>query len=104
MGAAQGLAARGRCLRGGGGGLNIVFWGRNPSKKSSSEQVFLNNLCWVPDSKVRLEHFEKVRVNAVCVFVAFLDLGWRFVPLKSCDACVILLSVLSDQFVFAPTV
>ena len=42
-----------------------------PPKRNSSEQVFLNNFCWVPDSPYRekgkssRELFEKVRVNAV---------------------------------------
>ena len=43
----------------------------HPKLKSSSEQVFLNNFHWVPDSchreegKSSRELFEKVRVNAV---------------------------------------
>ena len=43
----------------------------HPKQKSSSEQVFLNNSRWVPDSHHREESknsreiFEKVRVNAV---------------------------------------
>ena len=44
---------------------------RSTPQKSSSEEMFLNNFCWVPDScdreegKSSRELFEKVRVNAV---------------------------------------
>ena len=55
------------CFRGGTPPEKI-----HPRLKSSSERVFLNNFCWVPDSRHRGERgtssrelFEKVRVNAV---------------------------------------
>ena len=58
-------------------------WSYSVSKlfKSSSEQVFLNNLRWVPDSfhkaagRSSCELFKKVRANAVFL-LACLDFGW----------------------------
>ena len=56
-------------------------------KEVSSEQVFLNNFRWVPDSchreegKNSRELFEKIRVKAA-VFLAFRDFGWVFDPLR----------------------
>ena len=60
---------------------------KSTQNKKSSEQVFLNKVCCVPDSDNRgagrslREVFAKVRVNAV--FFVFPDLEWGFGPLFS---------------------